>query len=34
MKDLIRQTIWTSGAQGVVVGISGGIDSAVAAAVS
>ncbi|HJJ90465.1 MAG TPA: NAD(+) synthase [Methanocorpusculum sp.] len=34
MKDLIRQTIWTSGAQGVVVGISGGIDSAVAAAVA
>ena len=34
MKDLIRQTLWASGAKGVVVGISGGIDSAVAAAVA
>lgn len=34
MKDLIRQTMWASGAKGVVVGISGGIDSAVAAAVA
>ena len=32
IKDLIRQTLWASGAKGVVVGISGGIDSAVAAA--
>lgn len=31
IKDLIRQTIWASGAKGLVVGISGGIDSAVAA---
>lgn len=31
IKDLIRQTLWASGAKGVVVGISGGIDSAVAA---
>ncbi|MCZ0860363.1 NAD+ synthase [Methanocorpusculum sp. MG] len=34
IKDLIRQTLWASGARGVVVGISGGIDSAVAAAVA
>ncbi|HJJ99374.1 MAG TPA: NAD(+) synthase [Methanocorpusculum sp.] len=34
IKDLIRQTLWVSGAKGVVVGISGGIDSAVAAAVA
>jgi len=34
IKDLIRQTLWASGAKGVVVGISGGIDSAVAAAIA
>ncbi|MDV0442838.1 NAD(+) synthase [Methanorbis rubei] len=34
MKDLIRQTLWASGAKGIVVGVSGGIDSAVAAAVA
>jgi NAD+ synthase len=34
MKDLIHQILWTSGARGVVVGISGGIDSAVAAVVA
>lgn len=31
VKDLIRSAIWESGADGVVIGISGGIDSAVAA---
>ena len=34
IKDLIRQTLWASGAKGVVVGISGGIDSAVTAAIA
>ncbi|HJK61707.1 MAG TPA: NAD(+) synthase, partial [Methanocorpusculum sp.] len=34
IKDLIRQTLWASGAKGVVVGISGGIDSAVATAIA
>ena len=34
IKDLIRQTLWASGAKGVVVGISGGIDSAAAAAIA
>ena len=34
IKDLIRQSLWASGAKGVVVGISGGLDSAVAAAVA
>ncbi len=29
-KDLIRQTVWGANAHGVVIGISGGIDSAVA----
>lgn len=31
IKDLIRQSLWASGAGGVVLGISGGVDSAVAA---
>lgn len=31
IKDLIRQSLWASGAGGVVIGISGGIDSAVVA---
>ena len=30
IKDLIRQTVWGAHARGIVVGISGGIDSAVA----
>ncbi len=30
IKDLIRQTVWGANARGVVIGISGGIDSAVA----
>jgi NAD+ synthase len=30
IKDLIRRTVWSAGAQGVVIGISGGLDSAVA----
>ncbi|HJJ46834.1 MAG TPA: NAD(+) synthetase, partial [Methanocorpusculum sp.] len=34
VKDFIRNAIWTSGAQGVVVGISGGIDSAVSCALA
>lgn len=34
IKDLIRSALWSSGAQGVVVGISGGIDSAVACALA
>jgi len=34
IKDLIRNAIWTSDAQGIVLGISGGIDSAVACALS
>ncbi|MDU9375970.1 NH(3)-dependent NAD(+) synthetase [Methanocorpusculaceae archaeon Sp1] len=34
IKDLIRQTLWASHAKGIVVGVSGGIDSAVAAAVA
>ncbi|MDR0439055.1 MAG: NAD(+) synthase [Methanocalculaceae archaeon] len=34
IKDLIRQTLWVSGAKGVVVGISGGIDSAVATTIA
>ncbi len=34
IKDLIRTAIWQSGTAGVVVGISGGLDSAVAAALS
>lgn len=29
IKDLIRNTVWSAGAFGVVVGVSGGIDSAV-----
>jgi NAD+ synthase len=29
-KDLIRQTVWGANARGVVIGISGGLDSAVA----
>jgi len=32
IKDLIRRTVWSAGAQGVVIGISGGLDSAVACA--
>ncbi len=34
IKDLIRQSLWASGAGGVVIGISGGVDSAVAAALA
>ena len=34
VKDLIRTALWSSGAQGVVLGISGGIDSAVACALA
>lgn len=34
IKDLIRQTLWVADAWGVVVGVSGGIDSAVAAALA
>ncbi len=34
VKDLIRNAIWESGAQGLVLGISGGIDSAVACALA
>jgi len=34
VKDLIRNAIWDSGAQGLVIGISGGIDSAVACALA
>ena len=34
VKDLIRNAIWNSGAQGLVIGISGGIDSAVAGALA
>jgi len=34
IKDLIRNAIWGSGAQGIVIGISGGIDSAVACALA
>lgn len=34
VKDLIRTAVWESGAEGVVIGISGGIDSAVAAALA
>jgi len=34
IKDLIRNAIWVSGAQGIVLGISGGIDSAVACALA
>ena len=34
VKDLIRNAIWTSGAQGLVIGISGGIDSAVSCALA
>ncbi len=34
IEQLIRSTFWEAGATGVVVGVSGGIDSAVAAAVS
>jgi NAD+ synthase len=32
IEQMIRYTVWRSGAKGVVVGISGGVDSAVAAA--
>lgn len=34
VKDLIRTAVWESGTEGVVIGISGGIDSAVAAALA
>ena len=34
VKDLIRNAIWTTGAQGLVVGVSGGIDSAVSCALA
>ncbi len=34
IENLIRQGIWSSGADGVVLGISGGIDSAVVAALA
>lgn len=34
IKDLFRRAIWSSGAKGVVVGVSGGIDSAVALALA
>ncbi len=34
IENLIRQTIWSAGAEGIVVGVSGGIDSAVALALS
>jgi len=34
IENLIRQAIWSAGAEGVVVGVSGGIDSAVVAALA
>lgn len=34
VKDLIRNAVWESGAAGIVLGISGGIDSAVACALA
>ena len=34
VENLIRQAIWSAGAEGVVVGVSGGIDSAVVAALA
>ncbi|MCQ2377441.1 MAG: NAD(+) synthase, partial [Methanocorpusculum sp.] len=34
IKDLIRNAVWESGTEGVVIGISGGIDSAVACALA
>lgn len=32
IEQMIRFTVWNSGAAGVVIGVSGGVDSAVAAA--
>ena len=32
IEQLIRQVFWSSGAKGIVLGISGGVDSALAAA--
>ena len=32
IEQMIRYTVWSSGASGIVIGISGGVDSAVAAA--
>jgi NAD+ synthase len=32
IEQMIRYTVWNSGAKGVVIGVSGGVDSAVAAA--
>ena len=34
IEDLIRQAVWSAGADGVVIGVSGGIDSAVALALA
>lgn len=34
VKDLFRNSIWSSGAKGVVVGVSGGVDSAVVLALA
>jgi NAD+ synthase len=34
IEDLIRQAVWSAGADGIVIGVSGGIDSAVALALA